>query len=499
MAVSKKQQLIMFAIWLFIFPLSLYMAYVYFPSNELDWMNILLLFGVMFVTMLLPIRFENLSISLERWVTFTIFFQYGVFTEFVFTQVAMFILLFSDKGSLTTSHKFFVNSSVFAVVSIVSGFTFHSVGGVVGSYNFAEVFLLGLLYAVTYTVMNSVLLKIYFSFHSIEFSLYSKDALWDYITTLLLVPFSISLYFLHDHLGDKSLMLVGIPFLVALLILRMYNTSNTLNEQLSNAGKIGHELAERLLFDEVLETFLGKLKDVVSFENGYVVDLQAQKKLIPLMSSESGIIMKQVKGITFTADKIADDGLHMQNSRIYINEREIKALKNIEFSYPVRTVLTAPIIRNQKTEGFLILTSSRKNSFSEVNLRIIEILTGYFAISLEKARYFENTIAKSERCGLTKLHNFRYLDKKLEEEIVQIHLNDIQKLSVIILDIDYFKKINDSFGHESGNDLLVQLANLLRKYSEPTDTLARYGERSSFSSCLAAIKLRQASEQNRLE
>ena len=100
MAVSKKQQLIMFAIWLFIFPLSFYMAYVYFPSNELDWMNILLLFGVMFVTMLLPIRFENLSISLERWVTFTIFFQYGVFTEFVFTQVAMFILLFSDKGHL---------------------------------------------------------------------------------------------------------------------------------------------------------------------------------------------------------------------------------------------------------------------------------------------------------------------------------------------------------------------------------------------------------------
>lgn len=465
----------MFFIWLLIVPLSLYIAYTYFPSTELDWMNILLLFGVMCLTMLLPIRFENVTVSLERWITFTIFFQYGVFAEFLFIQVAVFILLFSDKGSLTVTHKFLANSTIFAIVSIVSGFVFHSFGGVVGSLDFLQVLLFGLLYAITYTFVNNVLLKIYFLLQSRSFSLYSKDALWDYITTLLVVPLSISLYFLDEHLGNKSLMLVGVPFIVALIVLRMYKTSNTLNNQLSSAGQVGHELAERLLFDEVLKTFLGKLKSVISFENGYVIDLQGQKKLILLMSSESGVIKKSVMGINFKGDKAGDDGLHMDNPKVYFNEKEIKTLKVIGFSHQVKTVITAPIIRNQRTEGFLILTSNRKNAFNEVNLQILDILTGYFAISLEKARYFEKTLAKSEQCGLTKLHNFRYLDRRLDEEIIQFHLGDIQKLSVVILDIDYFKKINDTYGHESGNDLLVMIASLLGKYVGPRDTLARYG------------------------
>ena len=95
--------------------------------------------------------------------------------------------------------------------------------------------------------------------------------------------------------------------------------------------------------------------------------------------------------------------LDLDVSKIHHNFKEVKSLRNIEFSHSTESVLTAPIIRNQKTEGFLILTSSQKNMFRDVELKIIDILAGYLAISLEKAKYFENTIEKSERCGLTKL------------------------------------------------------------------------------------------------
>ena len=116
--------------------------------------------------------------------------------------------------------------------------------------------------------------------------------------------------------------------------------------------------------------------------------------------------------------------------------------------------MTAPIKRNQKTEGFLILTSKRKNIFQAIEMKIVDVLTGYFAISLVKARYYEKTVEQSERCGLTNLHNFRYLDAKLDEEIIRFHTGDINSLSVLMLDIDHFKLINDTYGHQSGNDLL---------------------------------------------
>lgn len=475
MTVSKKQQLIMSIVWILIFLPSIYIAYTYFPSRELDWTNIIILFVIMFLTMLLPLQFKTVTISLERWITIVIFLQFGVFAEFVFVQLAVFILIFTEKSALPSSHKFFVNSTIFAVVSIASGFVFHYAGGVIGTLDFSNILFFGLLYGITYTVLNNVLLKVYFHLNWRVYSLFSKGAIWDYTSTIILLPFSISLYFLNQHLGNKSIMLVGIPFLIVLLVLRMYNNSNNLNDQLAHAGKIGRELAERLLFDEVIQNFLEMMRDVVPYEYAYIVDIKGEQKLIPLMVSESGMVMKDVNSIIFSEDKNQDDGLDSVSSRIYFNKKEVSSLKNITFTHKVASVFTAPIIRDGKTEGFLIMTSGRKNTFHIDDMKIVDILTGYFSISLEKARYYESSIEKSERCGLTKLYNYGYLITKLNSEMLAYHNGNIQELSVIILDIDHFKKVNDTYGHESGNDILIKLAELLKNLMMPSDIVARYG------------------------
>lgn len=150
-------------------------------------------------------------------------------------------------------------------------------------------------------------------------------------------------------------------------------------------------------------------------------------------------------------------------------------MRNLKFSSSVKSVMVVPIKRDQKTEGFLILTSNHKNMFQALDMKIVEMLAGYFAVSLVKARLYERTVEQSERCGLTKLYNFRYLDTKLDEEIIRYHTGEIDSLSTIILDIDYFKSINDTYGHQSGNDLLRALSTVLLAYVGPSVTLARYG------------------------
>src|SRR5690606_31410682 len=129
--------------------------------------------------------------------------------------------------------------------------------------------------------------------------------------------------------------------------------------------------------------------DVVPYDNAYVLDLRAGEHLITLMGSENNVISKELNGLSFNPEKSLNDGLDNDAPRIYSTKKEARSLRNFEFTQPVGSVMTAPIKRNQKTEGFLILTSKRKKMFEALDLKIIDVLTGYFAISLVKARYYE--------------------------------------------------------------------------------------------------------------
>ncbi|WP_203246776.1 GGDEF domain-containing protein [Sporosarcina beigongshangi] len=475
MGLTRKRRFLLVAIWTIIAPLAIYFSYQYMPVKDVNWLTIFLYFAILMVTMMLPIRLTNITISLERWITFTVFFQYGLFAELIFMQIAMILLLFTGKTSVPAAQRFFINSSMFAVVSVTSALAFYAVGGEVGTVNFLSIVLFGAVYAITYMLTNSLLLKVFFAIVDEKLTLWNRGTLWDYVITILVFPFSVSLYYLHIFFGNKSILICGIPFLFILVIISMYHRSDNFSYKLSSANVIGRELADRLGFEDVVRTFIVKLRNVVSYDAAYVLDLRSGKHLVTLMGSENAVVSKKVNHLTFKSKVEWDDGLDLDIPKIFGTKKEIVQLKNFTFSDRVKSVMTAPIKRNQKTEGMLILTSHHKNIFQALEMKIVDMLTGYFAISLVKARLFEKTVEQSERCGLTNLNNFRYLDKKLDEDIIRYHTGELHSLSAIMLDIDYFKVINDTYGHQSGNDLLRALSEVLLSFVNQDDTLARYG------------------------
>lgn len=475
MELTRKRQLILLAIWIAIVPPGFYFTFTYMPSKDYEWVTLALYVAILIITMMMPVRLSNTTISLERWVTFTIFFQYGVFAELVFMQIAMIILLFSGKTSTPTAQRFLINSTMFAIISIVSGVIFHLVGGEIGMLDFASIALFGTIYAVTYMVLNSLFMKLFFMLMSRKYAIWGRVTAWDYLTTMLVFPFSITLYYLNMYFDNKSILLCGIPFLFILYIIRMYHRSDKLNDKLSSATVIGRELADRLGFEDIIRTFIGNLRNVVSYDHAYVMDLQAGTHLVMLMGSEKNVVSKDIDHVIVRSNVFLDDGLDLETAKILNVKKDKSTLRNFTFAESVKSVMTVPIKRNQKTEGFLVLTSNHKNMFQTLDMKIVEMLAGYFAISLVKARLYEKTVEQSERCGLTKLYNFRYLDTKLDEEIIRYHTGGIHSLSTVILDIDYFKSINDTYGHQSGNDLLCALSTILMTYVEPGVTLARYG------------------------
>jgi diguanylate cyclase (GGDEF)-like protein len=96
------------------------------------------------------------------------------------------------------------------------------------------------------------------------------------------------------------------------------------------------------------------------------------------------------------------------------------------------------------------------------------------AIALENARLYEDARNLADRDPLTGFFNHRYLHERLGEEVVRAQRSR-QALSVLMLDLDGFKLVNDTFGHLFGDRLLVWTSELIRSTLRASDIAARYG------------------------
>ena len=105
---------------------------------------------------------------------------------------------------------------------------------------------------------------------------------------------------------------------------------------------------------------------------------------------------------------------------------------------------------------------------------IIAFALSYLAKYLIKSRDFEYQYKLATIDGLTELYNHRYFQETLKSQI-EIAKRYNQPFSLIIVDIDFFKKFNDTYGHQAGDAVLKQVAQTLKKNSRTTDYVCRYG------------------------
>lgn len=476
MSISNRKRIFTFFVWLFLVPPCIYIAMNHFPAATLDWFNIAVLFGVLLVTVFIPLRVGDTMVSLERWVIFAVFLQYGFFTQLIFVQFALVFLLHRPKRVVPKLHRFFVRSSMHTVIGLVSASVFHLSGGSLGMLEFSRLLVFASLYAGVYTAVHHLVASILSRLGIRSFTFTGEVALWDYIVTLVTLCFSISLYLLNVQIGNESIILVAIPFFIVLIVMNMYSRANTLNEKLEAATKMGHELANQLRYEDMLKLFLEKLKEIVPFDNAYIFEVKGKKQYCELLGAyENGKQTSEAKQMTVSPTIRLDHILDKETAKIYATRKELEALDDIRFHHPVENVVIAPIHRHSKLEGIIMLTAGRPYIFQKVEAQIVLIIASYFAMLLGKARSFEKKVASAEKCGLTKLDNYETLVLKLGNIFTAIERGTVDSLSVIMLDIDHFKKVNDTYGHESGNELLVQLAELLRQCAEPSGTVARYG------------------------
>ena len=140
----------------------------------------------------------------------------------------------------------------------------------------------------------------------------------------------------------------------------------------------------------------------------------------------------------------------------------------------LRAVCASPLMTENKVLGVLRASSSVPDAFSSDDLHALDILSGLAAVTLRNRLLYDKMEELAVRDGLTGLYLNRYFQERLAEELVRSHLKTL-KFSLVLIDVDHFKKYNDEFGHTAGDLVLKNVASILDRCLEPSDLAARYG------------------------
>jgi diguanylate cyclase (GGDEF)-like protein len=140
----------------------------------------------------------------------------------------------------------------------------------------------------------------------------------------------------------------------------------------------------------------------------------------------------------------------------------------------VHSYAGAPIRSRGQTIGFLHLESTTANFFTPIHAERLQAFADQAAIALENARLYAEVQQLALTDGLTGLYNRRaFLEAGQREVEVALRLG--RPLSAIMIDIDHFKQVNDTYGHLAGDLVLIALVNAIRESVRSIDVLARYG------------------------
>ena len=139
-----------------------------------------------------------------------------------------------------------------------------------------------------------------------------------------------------------------------------------------------------------------------------------------------------------------------------------------------RSLTMLPLVAKGQSIGLVELISRSAMAFDSDSLGLARTMANEAAMALENARLYEEARALADHDPLTGFHNHRYLHERFGEEVVRAQRTR-RPLSVLMLDLDDFKLVNDTFGHLFGDRVLTWTAELIRSTLRASDVPARYG------------------------
>ena len=257
----------------------------------------------------------------------------------------------------------------------------------------------------------------------------------------------------------------------------LFQRSSAQTKQITVLNNIARIISSSLQIEEVFDSFAAEMAKLISFDRLSVTILDDSGSYLRIFASgsrvDSGWGMESIIPVVGTGP-----GWVVLNERPFIHEdtRERQQFIEDEIFYEdgIRSYIILPLESRGKLVGTFGLGSRQPGTYSKRDLTLLGQLSEQISVAIENVKLYQQTKENSILDDVSSLFNFRYFHQALDREL-KLVARHRSRLSLIFIDLDNFKQINDTHGHLRGSRVLRAVGFLLRAAVRETDIAARYG------------------------
>jgi len=258
---------------------------------------------------------------------------------------------------------------------------------------------------------------------------------------------------------------------------RVMHFSKTKTRNLHALYEVSHSFSTLLEMGPVLETALKTAKEISPCDSAYIALVEGDGKKFRIIGRWDKVAARE------KADFLEDDlaAWVLENKRPIRYTRGQKDKSLLAFSKKegmlgsTQSFLLTPLLVGEDVLGVIRLNSQTQDAYQEYDQDVLMTLGNQTAMALKNAWNVQDIQDMATRDGLTGVYNHRYFQEKLGEELAKAERYN-KDLSLALLDVDHFKKFNDSYGHQEGDKVLKIVSQIIQNtIRNKVDTVARYG------------------------
>ncbi|MBI2897139.1 MAG: diguanylate cyclase [Deltaproteobacteria bacterium] len=245
----------------------------------------------------------------------------------------------------------------------------------------------------------------------------------------------------------------------------------------SRLYRASEALGSALGEEQVLDATLRAVREIAEYDFAAVTYYDPATHRHAVKRAD-GPLRERFEGLQFR-DNTALAAMAVKNRSSLPYRGEFDAQKSTVFTPNARldgmqSLVILPLVASDQAIGSLTIAASRRDAFGASVRPILEIISNQMAVCIANAQMLRRLEELATTDGLTGLCNHRVFQEELDSRLKSAARFG-RKLSVILLDIDHFKRVNDEHGHPVGDAVLRLTARLLERCKRETDLVARYG------------------------